>query len=216
MNLGVLLFYFAVYLTVVAVFSRSFIRSLALTYDAFNTYHYLSHEDGNDEKLSTKIRLVAEYNAFGAIFATLVTIGVQIVSRSFQTVPETFKLTLSAQIVMAIGILGTVFNTSVRLAAFGVLSREDDECGNEFVKDAIFGMGFSFWATLYFFLVFGAGLSFVVTGYNNIVFPQFGIPFREAVIRVLVVLIIFPLLGALLSELALYSIEFPDNYKKEN
>jgi hypothetical protein len=230
-SLSITNFYeFLGYCIIVLPLSFFVIRSLAVVYDALNTYHYLpgdfndncDPQESSPERLSRKVWLVGVYNAMGVGASVVLMLGLQSIGNTINTLDNSIQIAVTSDALLGVAVISVVFNSTIRLSAFSKSTfKPRDEDDQKYVRNIILGFGFSFWTTLYFILVFGFGLG-IITGnaetliegnWSTTIIP----PGKESVSQALLIIFVFPFIGALISEVFLkYLLKVPDSLKECN
>jgi hypothetical protein len=202
----------------VAIVSVFVYRAISELINAFATYHYLPGEIDDlsgkgAEKFSEKVKYVFLYNMAGVLGGLAVLLISQLTTQTLGSIGSRLTFPISLHSVIGSIIIVTLFTSVIRITVlskitYGDMSDEDMEIR----KSRILGFAFSFWATLYSFLVFIAILALAVGD----IFQEFSGPNIELIsgIIVLIASVLIPIVVSYFSEIVLkkYS-EIPDEFK---
>ena len=211
----------------IAIFaSKAIVRRLAIIYSSYSIYHYCDKDEFNEncssirdkkESIVDKVKMVAGSNSLMSLFTIILIISFHYLTKEINSISSVIPVSVSVDIIISLAIIATIFNTSLRISAFGVSIRENEDLAGgqqKRVRDKIISFGFSFWVTLYFLIVIGLGIA-IITGDPSLQLPSFGDKIIHIVGMFTLAIIIVPLAGALISELSLlYLFSIPDKCKK--
>jgi hypothetical protein len=215
-----------VYCFITVFASKAIVRRLAIIYSSYSIYHYCDEDEFNEhcssmqdkkESVVDKIKMVAGSNSLMSLFTIILIISFHYLTKQINSISSVIPVSVSVDMIISLAIMATIFNTSLRISAFGVSIRENEDLSKEQqerVRDKIISFGFSFWVTLYFLIIIGLGIA-IITGNPSLQLPSFEDKLIHIVGMFTTALIIVPLTGAIVSEISLlYFFSIPDECKK--